>query len=115
MLPYKTSQPHVLSTQRRPLRRPLPSCPTRPFRLQGPTAASQPSFLFFPYFLVAMETHVIYVPCVALETEEHPRRGRETRPCHSKHTRGRRQLMAGGSPERSPLLSSARAPPRALR
>lgn len=23
---------------------------------------------FLPYFLVAMETHVIYVPCVALET-----------------------------------------------
>lgn len=69
---------------------------------------------FLPYFLVAMETHVIYVPCVALETGEHPRRGRETRPCHSKHTRGRCPLMAGGIPERYPLLASARAPPRAL-
>lgn len=61
-----------------------------------------------------METHVIYVPCVALETEEHPRRRWETRPCHSNHTRGRCPLMAGVSPERYPLPASTRAPPRAL-
>lgn len=29
-----------------------------------------------------METHVFYVQCVALETEEHPRRRWETRLCH---------------------------------
>lgn len=50
-----------------------------------------------------METHVIYVPCVALETGEHPRRRRETRPCLSSRTRGHCWWMAGGSPETDAL------------
>ena len=63
-----------------------------------------------------MATHVIYVACVALETGEHPRRGWETRPCRSNHTRGRCQLTAEGSPEPYPLLAlvSTRAPPQML-
>lgn len=78
------------------------------------THCSFPAILpFLFYFLFAMETHVIYVPCVALETEEHPRRGWETRLCLSNHTRGCCSLMAEGSPEPDRLLALAStwAPP----
>lgn len=70
-------------------------------------------FLF--HFLVAMETHVIYVPCVALETEEHPWRGWETRPV-TPTTLASQLVMTGGSPELDPLLASASTwvPPQAL-
>lgn len=74
-----------------------PPLPPRPLAQIPEPHCSFPAILpFLLHFLVAMETHVIYVPCVALETGEHPRRGWETHPCRSYHTRGRCPLMAGG-------------------
>ena len=90
--------------------------PPRPPHPSAQTPEPHCSFqiiLPFLYFLVAMETHVIYVLCVALETEEHPRRGWETRPCRSDHTHGRCPLMAGGVPRRTRCWSQP--PPGPLR
>lgn len=79
--PVKHCGHTLFQSQVRPLQRPLPSRSTRKLRIQSLTAASQ-VLPFLLHFLVAMETHVIYVQYVALETEEHPWRRWETRPCH---------------------------------